>query len=243
MDGLFGFLGAFIGGAAASLISWFLIDKQHRHAKELQDRQFTQSERDHELEQRHTRGNLIAEWENARIDRKAEWDQQREEREQQRELDRQREYERAQLEAIRQLELVLPSFSRAARTLYEARQERYAAAQSGRELPEWQPDLEEYVAQFNDLRYVAMGSITKIGNEKLRRRAGHLYQLDESMALSDPFVWTPGRETFGGHDPVVLQVNWQEQLLSMSGRLYRGESIEGEFVEESMHSPDPRRSA
>jgi hypothetical protein len=139
--------------------------------------------------------------------------------------------------------LVLPSFSRAARALYEARQERYAAAQSGEELSKGRPDLDEYVAQFNDLRYVAMSSITKIGNEKLRRRAGHLYQLDESMALSDPVVWRSGQRVFGGYDPVLLQVNWQEQLLSMSGRLYRGESIEGDFVEENMHSPDPRRSS
>src|SRR5215218_2973398 len=112
MDALFAFLGAFVGGVAAGLVNWILIDKQHRHAKELQDRQFAQSERARELEQGYARGNQIA-----------EWDRQRQEREQQREFDRQQEYDRAQLEAIRALEIGLTSFSRAARVLFEAKQE------------------------------------------------------------------------------------------------------------------------
>src|SRR5215212_3896077 len=145
MDGLFAFLGAFVGGVAAGLVNWFLIDKQHRNAKELQDRQFTQSERARELEQRYARGNQIA-----------EWDRQRQERDNQREFDRQREYERAQLEAIRALELSLPSFSRAARVLFEAKQERDVLVKAGNAPPEIDPELQAYVTQFNDLRYVAL---------------------------------------------------------------------------------------
>jgi hypothetical protein len=127
--------------------------------------------------------------------------------------------------------------------LYEAKQERYAMVSAGETLPEVDPELLVYVTQFNDLRYVAMGCITKIGNEKLRRRAAHLYSLDESMALSDADIWAAGKEIFGGHDPIFVQVTWQEQLLRMTGKLYRDESIEDEFVEEHQHSPDLRRSA
>jgi hypothetical protein len=176
-------------------------------------------------------------------EQKKQWEHEQKRLQEQREIDRDREYEQRQREAIRELELVIPSFSRAARALYEARQERYAAAKEGKKIPAGRPDLETFVAQFNDLRYVAMACITKVGDAKLRRRAGHLYQLDESMALSDPVVWELPRETYGGHEPILVQVNWQEQLLSMSGRVYRGESIDDFFVEEHMHNPDLRRSA
>jgi hypothetical protein len=103
-------------------------------------------------------------------------------------------------------------------------------------------ELHTYVTQFNDLRYVALGNISKIDNEKLRRRAAHLYALDESMALSDPKLRGPGDERFGGHDPILLQVTWQEQFLRIVGKIYRNASIEGEFVEEHQHFPDPRSS-
>jgi hypothetical protein len=135
------------------------------------------------------------------------------------------------------------SFSRAARVVFDAKQKRHAMVHAGETPPEVDADeLHTYVTQFNDLRYVALGNISKIDNEKLRRRAAHLYALDESMALSDPKLRGPGDERFGGHDPILLQVTWQEQFLRIVGKIYRNASIEGEFVEEHQHFPDPRSS-
>jgi hypothetical protein len=125
--------------------------------------------------------------------------------------------------------------------LFEAKQERFALVKSGEPPPKTDAELQVFVNQFNNLRYVALGSISKIDNEKLRRRAAHLYALDESMALSDQQLWGPGRETFGGHDPILLRVTWQEQFLRIVGKIYRNASIEGEFVEEHQHLPDLRR--
>jgi hypothetical protein len=194
-------------------------------------------------DQRNAMGLQIHAQGNARTDQRNEWDRQRKDREEEREFDRQVEYERAQVEAIRALEPSLLSFSRAARVLYEAKQERHALAKAGETLPKVDPELQVYVTQFNDLRYVALGWIAKIDDAKLRRRAVHLFELDESMALSDPAVWGPERNTFGGKDPIILQITWQDQFIRMIGKIYRQEPIEGEFVEEHLHSPDPRRSA
>jgi len=72
--------------------------------------------------------------------------------------------------------------------LFEAKQERFALVKSGETPPKIDPELQVYVSQFNDLRYVALGSISKIDNEKLRRRAAHLYGLDESMAIPEGTV-------------------------------------------------------
>jgi hypothetical protein len=242
-----GFWGAVIGAALGSLIvgslNIFLQRDSQKHALTMQQNLWNKESEWRRDDQRHAMGLQVHAQANARTDQQNEWNRQREDREEQREYDRQLEYERAQVEAMRALELSLSSFSRAARVLFEAKQERHALVTAGETLPKVDPELEVYVTQFNDLRYVALGWIAKIDNAKLRRRAVHLYELDESMALSDPVVWGLGRKTFGGKDPIILQVTWQEQLLRIVGKIYRQEPIEGEFVEEHLHSPDPRRSA
>jgi hypothetical protein len=239
-----GFWGAVIGAALGSLIvgslNIFLQRDSQKHALTMQQNQWNKESEWRRDDQRHAMGLQVHAQANARTDQQNEWNRQREDREQQREYDRQLEHDRAQVEAMRALELSVSSFSRAARVLYEAKQERFALVEAGETLPEVDAELQVYVNQFNDLRYVALGWIAKIDNEKLRRRAVHLYALDESMALSNPVVWGPGRKTFGGQNP---QVTWQEQLLRIIGKIFRGESIESEFVEEHQHSPDPRRSA
>ena len=241
-----GFWGAVVGAVLGSLIigalTLYLQRDSQRHATDLQRDQWNKEAEWRRDDQRNEMGLQIHAQANARTDQQNEWDRHRKDREEQREFDRQREYERAQLEAIRALELSLPSFSQAARVLFEAKQERHALVKAGETLPKVDPELQVHVTQFNDLRYVVLGSISKIDNEKLRRRAAHLYALDESMALSDPQLWGPGRETFGGHDPILMQVTWQEQFLRIVGKIYRNASIEGEFVEEHQHLPDPRRS-
>jgi hypothetical protein len=241
-----GFWGAVVGAVLGSLIigalNLYLQRDSQKHATRLQQDQWNKEAEWRRDDQRHVMGLQVHAQANARTDQQNEWTRQREDREEQREFDRQRDYQRAQLEATRALEISLTSFSRAARVLFEAKQERFALVESGEAPPKLDPELQVYVSQFNDLRYVALGSISKIDNEKLRRRAVHLYALDESMALSDPQLWRSSRETFGGHNPILLQVTWQEQFLRIVGKIYRNASIEGEFVEEHQHFPDPRRS-
>jgi hypothetical protein len=200
-----GFWGAVVGAVLGSLIvgalNLYLQRDSQKHATKLQRDQWNKEAEWRREDQRNAMGLQIHAQANARTDQRNEWDRQRKDREEEREFDRQVEYERAQVEAIRALEPSLLSFSRASRVLYEAKQERRALAKAGETLPKVDPELQVYVA---------LGWIAKIDDAKLRRRAVHLFELDESMALSDPAVWGLERNTFGGKDPIILQVTWQD---------------------------------
>lgn len=242
-----GLWGAVIAALITSVIlggiDVLLQHRNQKHAIKMQQDQWDKEAAWRREDERNAMGLQIHAQAAARTDQKNEWARQREDRNEQREFDRQREYDRDQVEAMRALEIGLVSFSRAARSLFEAKQDRYKLEKAGKALPVVDEELQSAINQFNDLRYVVLGWVAKIDNEKLRRRAVHLYELDEAMAFSEPFVWHPDGKSFGGYDPIMLQVTWQEQMIRILGRLYRKSSIDHEFVEEHPHAPDPRRSA
>lgn len=251
MQGFFGaVLGAALGSAIVGVANWFLQNKVHQQALELQEnqRKQDQSAREAQWEQeriaRETQWHWEArmrhdDWTNAQADRKAEWDRQRQDRLEQLEEDRRLEREREQREALREPQLLAPRFSQAARAMFEHEQERYRAQQEGKEPEALTPDnrlrLEAFVEQFNDLRYTVIAAITRIDSEKIRQIAGNLYVLEEDMALSMPESWAESNVLYGGRSPIQLQVDWQRQLLRMAGKLLRGDSVEDETIEDNVH--------
>lgn len=166
-----------------------------------------------------------------------QWDHEQQALKEQREADRRQEFERAQREALHELEVLMPSFSQDARAIYEAKQAQRLARSEGKDPPDIAAEIDTHVRQFNNRRYAVIGCVSRIANDKLRRRAGHLYQLNEAMGVGSAEFWRPDvrGKAFGGHDPILVQTDWQEQMLSMLGRLYRGESIDADVVEDNVH--------
>jgi hypothetical protein len=209
-----GLLGAVIAAVVTSVVlgglNVYLQRKEHRHATKLQQDQWAKESEWRREDQQNTKGLQIHaqdaartdqrnQWERARADRQEQWQHERETQQLQREQDKQVEREAIQRETMRELEIAMPSFSGAARAMYEWGQVRYAATQAGEDIPEPPESFASEVEQFNKLRYSVMGCIARTGNEKLRRRALHLFNLNEAMGVGDPAVWAMRpRETFGG---------------------------------------------
>lgn len=228
-----GFLGAVLGGFVVGGFNLWLQNRQHQHALDLQEAQWTHEDEVRKKEWRNARGERIAEWDNARTDQQREWDRQREDVVEQRAEDRQSALEQREAEALRELQVILPRFSRAARYMWEDTIGRANAERRGEEF-ERAPDLDMYVKEFNALRYDVLTVVSRIGNEKIRQAAGILYVLDEDMALASAVSWqVPG--FYGGVTPTFIQVDRQRQLIRMAGKVLRGESIDDEIVEEIVH--------
>jgi hypothetical protein len=222
MDGLFAFLGAFVGGVAAGLVNWFLIDKQHRHAKELQDRQFAQAERDRELEQRNARGNQIA-----------EWDYQRQDREQERGVVRQAESDREQRDIWRELNLIVPRFMFAAKWIYQRKLDLYRKhKETGRDefLEDKSQEARETMTQFNELRERLRILQAQLLDEKVRTATAVIRTIGIDMVETNPMFWVESKSFYGSHDPLGLIYPRVGQLEDMLGRLLRGDNIDDVVV-------------
>lgn len=219
MESWQGFIGAVLGGIVVGLFNLFLQNRQQKHAMELQRAQWAHEDTIREGEWSRARGERVAEWDNARTDQRREWDRRRVDLLEQRADDRKRAAEQVEMESLRELQVVLPRFSRAARYLWEDKIGRANSEAQGEEFAR-DEDLHLYVTEFNNLRYDVLTIISRIGNEKVRKAASILYTLDEDMALSSTAAWRDSR-FYGGHDPMFLQVDRQRQLIRMVGKLLR----------------------
>ena len=238
--GFFGVvLGAAIGSAIVSFANWRLQDKQHKQARELQEKQWEQDRAVREAQWHWEARARHDDWVNAQANRKAEWDRQREDRFEQREDDRKFEREREQRDALRELQVIMPLFSRASRAMFENLQAHYRAQREGKEpeplTAEERLRMEAYVEQFNNLRYSVIAGISRIEAEKIRKAAANFSVMDEDMALSMPESWTESSALYRGRSPIPLQVDWQRQRLRMAGKVLRGDGIHDEEVEDKVH--------
>jgi hypothetical protein len=210
-----GFLGALLGGLVAGGANFLLQRRQHDQEITLQTNQF----------------------EHDSAERRAEWDNQRQERIRQLAEDREREREQGINEALRELQVVMPVFSRAARAMYEEQRSLYLEAKKKGSLAEPIEATPRYIDSANrldDLDQQVRDAVSRIDNDKIREAASLLYQLNRHMALLMPSTWDSTR-LYAGHDPVFLMVPRQHQLTRMIGKVLSGRPIDDEEVEDFVH--------
>src|SRR5215211_2058660 len=108
-----------LGGGISTVTSAVVQVIQGRRESSLQEKRFA-----HEREQQQQ------EWTNQAARQQAEWNQQRQERVRQLAEDREREREAEVHEALRELQVVMPVFNRAARAMYEESRSLYLEAKT-----------------------------------------------------------------------------------------------------------------
>lgn len=204
-----GFWGAVIGATLGSIIvggiNVILQRGQHKHALDMQQKQWDQESDWRKEDRRDETGRQIAAWDNARTDQKNE-----------------REHA-----LLIQLQTDLARFSRASRVLYE---NNLAAdlfhrdpANAGRAFTPDPRDM-PFEEEFNAMRVPMLATISRVRDDTLREAAYIVHQLDVAMAVSSIDTWRD-RDFWGGADPILQQVERQEQVMGMAGRLIRGERV------------------
>jgi hypothetical protein len=210
-----GFIGALLGGLIAGGANFLLQRRQHDQEIRLQTSQF----------------------EHDNAERRAEWENQRQERARQLEEDRERERQVRVNEALRELQLVMPVFSRAARAMYEEKRSLYLEAKEKGAVSgtiDATPGYIDSASRLDDLDQQVRDSVSRIDNEKIRTAANQLYEINRHMALLAPSTWDSTR-LYAGQDPVLLLVPRQHQLTRMIGKVLSGRSIDDEVVEPFVH--------
>ncbi len=244
MDAAFGFLGAFVGAFAAGFLNWFLLDKQHKHAKELQDRQFEHSAKERQLAERATHGNLIAERDAIRADRNVEWQHEREEWELQRAAERQVEIVRKQRNLWQERHEVAPRIWATAKWIYQKKlglYREYKSTGDEKYLEDSSPEAKDTMAQYKELRDRLHKIHAQILDEKLRLATGLISRIAIDMVETNPMFWVESTSFYGEHDPQFLLYPRVEQLDEMLGELLRGGSTEiFEIFEDPLEIPVPR---
>ena len=140
-----------------------------------------------------------------------------------------------QRNVLEQLQSVLPRYSNAARIIYQERRSHYnRERRGGRESGNLEPDLREYWRTVNELEQDVENLISRVKDEKIRKAAAVIYQIDRDMAYLMPSTWD-STSLYAGHDPGWLMVDRRRQLTLMIGKVLRGDSIANEVVEDIIH--------
>jgi hypothetical protein len=146
--------------------------------------------------------------------------------------------EQEQRETLRALQDTMPKFSSAARAIYEERRSQYLQEKQGNravsDTEALSPQLQSHFRTVSELDQAVLNLISRVEDEKIRRAAALIYDLDRHMAFLMPSTWD-SRDLYAGHTPPHLLVDRQHQLTRMIGKALRGESIDNEVVEDFVH--------
>lgn len=213
-------LGAGIGSLVIGAINIWLQRQEHAHARQVQQRQWTQESEWRQEAQRDARALQVHALDAARADQRNEWDRQRE--------DRQQQFEHESLVAVQD---AVTRFSDVSRWIHLDKRSRLNFAErnereEGEEYVSEYPNLTEYGAVFNGLRFSMLTIISRVGDERIRTAAFDLYALALDMVLWSPETWRGN--VYGGEDPVSIQERRLPQFIRMVGKLLRNESIDDE---------------
>lgn len=120
----------------------------------------------------------------------------------------------------------LPTYSKAARAIYEKRRHDYLVGElRPADFDKIEAELRPQYQAMDELEPFLLNQISLIKNQKIRDAAEQIYQLDRHMAFLMPSTWD-SETLYAGHTPSWISLDWEREFRAMIGKLLRGESIE-----------------